>query len=81
MIILIKALLALLCSYLKLFNYIYNLNSINDFFFDSLFLIIVHIYVAFSLFYDVSLFIFNYLFIVRRLAPFQVLRFRLFPFF
>jgi hypothetical protein len=81
MIILVKALLALFCNYLKFFSCIYNLDSINDFFFNSLFLIIVYVYVVFNLFYDVLSLIFDYLFTVRRLAPFQVLRFHLFSFF
>jgi hypothetical protein len=70
MIILIKALLTLFCSCLKFFNYIYSLNSINDFFFNSSFLIIMYVYVVFNLFCDVSLLILNYLFIARRLVPF-----------
>jgi hypothetical protein len=63
MVILVKALLTLSCNCFKLFNYIYSLDTINDFFFDSLFLIIMYAYVVFSLFYDVSLLIFNRLFL------------------
>jgi hypothetical protein len=70
MIILVKALLALLYNYFKLFNCIYSLNSINDFFFNSLSLIIVHTYIVSSLFCDVSSLIFNYLSIARRLVPY-----------
>jgi hypothetical protein len=81
MVILIKILLALFYNCLKLFNCICSLNNINNFFFNSLFLTIVYIYVVSNLFCDVSLFILDYLFIVRRLVPFQILRFRLFPFF
>jgi hypothetical protein len=81
MVISVRALLALFYNYFKLFSCICNLDSIDNFFFNSLFLTIVYIYIAFSLFCDVSLLIFNYLFIIRRLVPFQILRFRLFPFF
>jgi hypothetical protein len=70
MVILVRALLALLCNCLKLFNYIYNLDSINDFFFNSLFLTIVYAYIISSLFCDVSLLILDYLSIARRLVPF-----------
>jgi hypothetical protein len=70
MVILVRALLALFYNYFKFFNCICNLDNIDNFFFNNLFLIIMYAYVVSSLFYDVSLLIFDYLFITKRLAPF-----------
>jgi hypothetical protein len=70
MVILIRALLTLLYSYFKFFNCIYSLDSIDNFFFNSLSLTIVYACVVFNLFCDVSSLVLDYLFIVRRLVPF-----------
>jgi hypothetical protein len=81
MIILVKTLLALLCSCFKFFSYIYSLDNINDFFFNNPFLTIMHVYIIFNLFCDISSLVLNYLFIARRLAPYSNSALPFFPFF